>query len=134
MFSSPDLSGSLTNEVQLGLLIGVRNQVSFFGGGKAALRTKRQSVQRNVSGGSLNTTFQFILILECRLLRRNQPQNHRSAFGHLLQWFESTRTFVIVFEQESLKARFLEDLRDRTIVSRRVELALIVSSAHVKRK
>src|SRR5204862_3405018 len=69
---------------------------------------------------------------ECSAFRTVQSQYDNALLGNLLQRFEPSRALVVVIQQETVEASVTENLRNRAVVPRRIELALIIAAAQVQ--
>src|SRR4029450_11251263 len=97
-----------------------------------ACSAQRPPFKRDKSRGFFNPALQLCAAFKRRLLGADQTENNGPVFRNLRQWFKATGTFVVVLEQEALKFSFTKDLRDRTVVTSCVELALVISPAKVQ--
>ncbi len=78
--------------------------------------------------------FNSSLLSSAAFFELTKPRTTVRSSGHLAQRFEAAGALVVVLEQEALEARIAKDLGDRAVVSRGVELALIVSAAEMQSK
>src|SRR6185312_8453078 len=80
--SSPDLSGGLDDQVELGDLLVARQCVALDGRGEPTLPRQAQLLDRDVLGGLVDAPLEQVLALELGPLGRDQPQNHELVLGH----------------------------------------------------
>src|SRR5262249_35373322 len=101
-FSAPDPPRHLHYQLQLALLILLRQRIAPQRRRKPALRTQRQLLHRHIPRRFLNPPQQQIDRLQLRRLRRDQPEYHHLAPRHEAQRLEPTRAFGVVLQQESI--------------------------------
>src|SRR6266852_6074962 len=130
----PNLARRLRDEAQLGLLVGLGQQISLQRGGEPALRAQSESFEGNKLLRGADAALELVLALQSGLFRTDQAQDDGPVVRNLNERFETTRPLIIEFQQESLEFGLTEDFGDRSVIARGVELALIVSPAQVQAK
>src|SRR5690606_40689597 len=80
--SPPYLARGLDNQAQLLDLLLDGDVVAVHRARKAALRRKRELLERRVASGFFDPALQIVLALELAQLRRDQPQHDRLSFLH----------------------------------------------------
>jgi len=75
-------------------------------------------IQGNELAGLFDPAFELILRLERATLGGDESQHHHLALGHEAQWLESTRTAVVVFEEEPVDVELAkEGLSDEVVTT-----------------
>src|SRR5882672_3676423 len=82
----------------------------------------------------MDAGLELTLALQGGLFRADQTQHNSPVVGDMTERFETTGAFIIELEQESFEFRVAKDLRDRTVIARGVELALVIPPAQVEAK
>src|SRR6266403_765627 len=131
---TPNFARRLRDEAQFGLLVGLGQQVALQCGRKAALRAQGESFEGNKPLSGMDARLELALALQGALFRADQTQHNSPVAGDMAERFETTGAFIIELEQESLEFRMAKDLRDRGVIARSVELALVVPPAQVEAK
>src|SRR5580658_1436626 len=91
---APDAASDVCNETQLGPLFFFGEQISFHGGGEAALRAEREIFQREKAGGLLNSASDVVRIFQLRLFRADQAEDHGLIARNQAQRLERSGTIV----------------------------------------
>src|SRR5262245_37281762 len=129
--SPPHFPGGLSHQPQFRFLIHFGQQIALHRRRETALRAYREPLQRHISGSFLDAALQLALAFGFGLLRADQSEHYGAVFRHLGQRFETARALVIEFEQEAIEARLAKNFRNRSVISPRVKLALIVAPTQV---
>ena len=130
LYLLPDLSGGFGDQTQFCFLLSQAEQITFLSRSEPALGAESEAFQRDELSRFLDAALQCLLALKSRLLGGHQSKHNRAVVRDLTQWLEIAGAFVVLFQQETMESRSLEDLRcDWTIASTRVKFALIVSPA-----
>src|SRR5260370_22049754 len=82
----------------------------------------------------LDAPAQFVERFQPGLLGCQQAKHHKAIFWHMPQWFKAPRAFIVVFEQEALKAGLSKYAGNGFIVTTGIELALVVAPADMDAK
>src|SRR5581483_6487975 len=115
---SPDRSRRLKHDFQLAPLIILGEEVSGQAGGKAALRTDCDLIERDEAPRLIDSSREVAGRFQVGELRADQTENDRRAFGNEAQRFEATGAIRIILQQDALMAQTgQEPLRNRIIVA-----------------
>src|SRR6266853_550085 len=129
---APNLARCLRDEAQLGLLVGLGQQISLQRGGEPALRAQSESFEGNKLLRGADTALELVLALQTGLFRTDQAQDDGPVVRDFTKRFETAGPLIIEFQKKSLEFGLTEDFRNRGVIARGVELALIVSPAQVQ--
>src|SRR5258707_5676683 len=108
--------------------------VALYGRGEAALRAEGEALQRDITAGLLDARSHFLDALQTRLLGGYQAEHNDAIVGYVAQRLKSARALVVVFEQETLEMRLLEDASNWLIITSGIEFALVVTPANMHTK
>src|SRR5262245_41089471 len=99
---------------QLAPLIILRQR---YGLAEPALRTERKLLKPEISRSCLDPPSQLVDRLDFGQLRRDETEDHDLVLGHKPQGREASRTLAVVFEQQAIVAKAIEQaLRNSVIV------------------
>ena len=107
--STPHVVGDLDDEAELGHLVVVGELIALDGGRESALRRQAQLIERHIARRLVDPSPELILALELRTLGSDQSQNDLFALGHEPQRFEAAGTGVVVFEEEPVDLKLVEE-------------------------
>ncbi len=128
--STPDVSRQVAYQRELFFLYVVRDGIAAVHARKAALRAHGQPVEGDELDRVVEALAQRGLVLELRLLGRDEAEHHRLLLGHEAQWREGTGARAIVFQEiERDLERIEQPVRDRLVAPFRVPAAAAVSPA-----
>ena len=115
----PHVGGDLLHEVDLRPLFLLGQFVADFAGSEAALRTEAEVVVGDIQFGICNACLDLRFVLQLRPFGRNQSQYDFLVGRHVFQRFETSGTFVVVFQIERIDILLCEDERCHRVVSPR---------------
>jgi hypothetical protein len=130
--AAPDLSGSFNDQLQLGPLLFFGQEVAFHGGSEAALRAECELLKRKEAGCLVDSPKEDVLGLEFWPLGTDEAEDNYFALRNEAQRLKSTGAFIVVFEQETVNGKFVEEaLSDGIVSACRVPVAAIIATTKV---
>ena len=113
-------------------MLSIGQFIADFARGEAALRTEAQAIERDIFGSFVDSGDDRSLILQHRRFRGYQTQNHLLAISHILQWFETTRTLIVILQIEGIYIFMSEKIRSYGILGTFGGIAgMIIATAYV---
>ncbi len=128
--STPDTSGSFYYEPEFPLLVFRGEAVAHYRRSEAALRAEGKSRKRHIPAGLANPLHELFASLQPPAFCCHQAKHNQLLFRHVPERLEGARAGVIVFEQEPLRVKLLEENGRNLIVAALGEPpAVLVASA-----
>ena len=125
-------SGGFNDKLQLGPLLFFGQEVAFHGGSESALRAERELLERKEAGCFVDSPKKIVLALEFGPLRADEAEDNDFAFRNKAQRLKGAGALVVVFEQEAVNGKFVEEtLSDGVVSAFCVPVAAIVAAAKV---
>src|SRR5690606_36556272 len=99
---------------------------------KAALRRKRELLERRVASGFFDPALEIVLTLELAQLRCDQPQHDRLAFRQEAKRSKIAAALIVVLEEIGIDVHLRQQrLRDGLVTALRRPCALEVAAAQM---
>lgn len=96
------------------------------------MRAERKLLEWKKAGGLVDSPKKIVLALELRPLGAHEAEDNDFAFRNKTQRLKCAGAFVVVFEQEAVNGKLMEEtLGDGVVSALRVPVAAIISPAEV---
>src|SRR6516225_6409929 len=105
---SPDLPGDLDDRAQLRPLLALRQNISFFSRGKAALRREAKLIERNVFRGFVDAALDLVAAFERAGFAGDEPEHDRLVLRHKAQRPKTAGALGIVFHEIAMHLDSIE--------------------------